>query len=134
MEMRMKKKNIILHIVSFCILCVGFVLCRFVFVDFHGMYQWSKILFYFGLLVIVASFFFKGKITPLCTSFAYLVGFAWGAILQTDGVDPGGGRTNNLWIIWTVVFICIVIISVLTELIINIKQKIKHKSDKELKN
>ena len=51
-----------------------------------------------------------------------VIGFAAGAIFQTNGTDPGGGRTNNLWIIWTVAFIGIIIVSVVLELILKKKR------------
>ena len=68
-----------------------------------------------GLIPVAISFFFKGKITPICTAFAYIVGFIAGVIFQTDGVDVGGGTTNNLWIIWVVVFVCLTLAGIICE-------------------
>ena len=64
---------------------------------------------------LAISFFFKGKITPIFTAVAYTVGFIAGAIFQTDGVDVGGGTTNNLWIIWVIVFVCLTLAGVICE-------------------
>ena len=57
----------------------------------------------------VISFFFNGKITPICTALAYIIGFSIGVLFQEDGIDVGGTATNNLWIIWSVVFVFIIL-------------------------
>lgn len=119
----MTRKNIAVHLISLCVLSVGFLLCRYVFFDIHGMYDWPLLLFLFGLLVIVLSFFAKARLVPIATSFGYTVGFLAGVVFQTDGVDPGGGSTNSLWIIWTAVFVCVVLLSVFMDLTVAVKRK-----------
>lgn len=107
----MARKNAALHLASLCVLCAGYLLCRYVFFAVHGMKQWPACLFLLGLVVLGISFFTKKKWTPLVTSFSYPIAFAIGALFQTDGTDPGGGRTNSLWAIWTVVFVCAIVLS-----------------------
>lgn len=112
----LNKKNICVHLLSLCVLCFGFVLCRYVFFEIHGMKEWPELLFGIGFVFVAISFFLKGKIMPICTSFAYIVSFVIGAIFETDGVDAGGEKTNNLWIIWTVGFICLIAIGIISEI------------------
>ncbi len=100
----LSKKNIIVHLLSLCVLCIAFILWRYVFFDIHGMKQLPVWLFVVGIVSVVISFFLKGKITPICTAAAYIIGFIAGVIFQTNGVDAGGATTNNFWIIWAVVF------------------------------
>ncbi len=119
----LNKKNILIHIVSLGILSVGFVLCRFVFLDLHGMKSWPELLFVVGLVLFAVSFFLKGKVTPFCTALAYSIGYVAGFLFQTDGVDPGGGRTNNLWFIWTGVFLGLTVVGVIADLIAAFKRK-----------
>lgn len=38
------KKNFILHLICLGILCVGYVLTRYVFFDLHGMKAWPLVL------------------------------------------------------------------------------------------
>ena len=111
----LNKKNIIVHLLSLCVLSIGFVLCRYVFFDIHGMKQLPVWLFVVGVVSMAVSFFLEGKTTPICTAVAYIVGFIAGAIFQTNGVDAGGGTTNNLWIIWAVVFVCLMIAGIIGE-------------------
>ena len=101
----LKQKNITVHVISLCVLLIGFVLARYVFLKLHNMYQWPVFLLMVGMFIIVISFFLKTKKLPVFTALAYTVGFWAGVIFQTDGVDVGGAKTNNLWIIWTIVFI-----------------------------
>jgi len=117
------KKNLILHLISLGILCLGYVLTRFVFFDLHGMKQWPLVLFLCGIIVIAISFIAKAKQVPIFTALSYIAGFTVGAIFQTDGLDAGGGKINNLWIIWTVVFVCFILASILTELLAARKKK-----------
>lgn len=103
------KRNVIIHLLSLGVLCIGFLLFRYVLFDIHGMKQFPLGLFVIGVISLVISFFFNGKITPICTAFAYIIGFSIGVLFQEDGIDAGGTATNNLWIIWSVVFVFIIL-------------------------
>ena len=46
----------------------------------------------------------KGQHLPLISANGYLAGFVAGLVFRTNGVDPGGGRTNNMWLIWLLVW------------------------------
>lgn len=119
----LNKKNIIVHFLSLCVLSIGFVLCRYVFFDIHGMKQLPVWLFVVGMVSMAVSFFLEGKTTPICTAVAYIVGFVAGAISQTNGVDAGGATTNNLWIIWAVVFVCLTLAGIICEKLIGATKK-----------
>ena len=116
------KKNLTLHLIFLGILCAGYVLARYVFFDLHGMKEWPLMLFVCGIVVIGISLIAKGKQTPIFTALSYIAGFVAGAIFQTDGLDAGSGKTNNLWIIWTVVFVCFTLASILTDLFVTRKK------------
>lgn len=103
------KRNVIIHLLSLGMLCIGFLLCRYVLFDIHSMKQFPSGLFVIGVISLVISFFFNGKITPICTAFAYIIGFSIGVLFQEDRIDLGGTATNNLWIIWSVVFVLIIL-------------------------
>ena len=119
----MKTKNRLVHLFAWLMaLCGGFVLCRYILFPMHGMREWPVVLFIAGTAVIIAAFLVKARYVPAAASVAYTPAFLIGVLFQTDGVDPGGGRTNNLWIIWTVVFIGIIIISVVLELVLKKKR------------
>ena len=49
-------------------------------------------------------------------------GFAAGLIFGVDGVDHGGGATNNWWIIWTVVFLTAIGAGIVLEIANKIKR------------
>ena len=87
------------------------------------MKQWPGILFGIVIIALVISFFLDGKITPICIALSYITGFIVGIIFQTDGIDPGGARTNNLWIIWTVVFICLTLVGIIYDKFISTAKK-----------
>ena len=131
----LNKKNIKMHLLSLFILCTGFVLCRYVFFDVHGMKQLPASLFGVGIVFLAISFFLRCKMAPIIIALAYLIGFVAGVVFGMDGIDAGGGATNNLWIIWTTVFICFSVICIITESAYSTKKRIcKSKSDKEKVN
>lgn len=109
------RKNVMLHLLSLCVLCLGFVLCRYVFFEMHGMKQWPELLFIVALVSLAVSFFAKAKTTPLLISLGYIVGFVVGVMFQTDGMDAGGAKTNSLWMIWALVFVCLIVIGMVRE-------------------
>ncbi len=127
------KKNRMIHFLSLGVLCIGFVLCRYVCFDFgiHGMKEWPEVLFGLGIIAVAVSFIRKGKIAPVCTAFSYMAGFIAGVIFQTEGEDPGGGTTNNLWFIWTVVFVCFILAGMISDQLIRSSTGERDKSGEE---
>ena len=102
------KRLLMTHLISLGVLLLSFVLCRYAFFHLHGMKEWPVDLLIAGLVVLLLSLFAKKKYVPWFTSIGYLLGFWLGIIFHSEGFDPGGGRTDNLWIIWTaVLFLCI---------------------------
>lgn len=112
----MIRKRTMIYGASLLILCAGFILCRYGFFIIHGMRDWPLILFLVALAVIGLSFLFKARVVPMATALAYSAGFAVGVIFQSNGADPGGGRTNSLWLIWTAVLIGVVAAAALGDL------------------
>ena len=120
----MKKKiRILTALLSIVLLLAGFVLTRYILFDLHGMKQWPQTLLIIGAVIVVAAWFQKSKLIPLITSVAYTVSFFAGVLFHTNSVDAGGTATNNLWIIWTVVFACFTLASIFTELLAARKKK-----------
>jgi len=113
--MKEKNKKLLVRIAPFGILLFGFVLCRFVFFGLHGMKEWPLDLFLAGLIVLTLSLITKKRIIAWFTSIGYLVGFFAGVLFHTEGFDPGGGRTDNLWQIWTVTFIVCIVAGAIAE-------------------
>ena len=113
-----KKENKALwnNLISFGILLLGFVLCRFVFFELHGMKEWPLDLWIAGTVVILASLIARKQLVPWFTAVGYLLGFFAGLIFHTEGSDPSGGRTDNLWQIWTVVFAVCILAGIIFEI------------------
>ena len=112
------------------LLCLGvsYLLCRFVFFDIHGMKDWPDLLACVSLVVLLAAIALKLRWTSAAAAFGYIFGFVLGVVFNTDGLDPGGGRTNNFWIIWTLgMLFCIV-----AGLAADIALKLKHANTRQL--
>ena len=118
----MKNKNYRQSVLlSIIILFLGYLLIRYALLDLHKMKGWPINLFVCCFVVIAICFFIKKTITPLIASISYIIGFLLGYIFQTNGVDAGGGTTNNLWIIWTITILVFIFISIIIELFVSKK-------------
>ena len=111
-----KSTNVAVHLVSAAIVVVDFLLCRYVFFDLHGMKDWPGFMLGLEIAVLAVSFLLRGQHLPLISANGYLSGFVAGLVFHSKGFDPGGGRTNNLWLIWLLVWLAVVLIGGAVEL------------------
>lgn len=98
------------------------LVCRFFMFDFHGMKQYPMILFIVSLSILIISLLLKKHLLSIISILGYVGGFLIAFIFNSDGIDAGGGRTNNLWIIWTVTMLTCIIIGIAVEVIIHQKK------------
>lgn len=73
------------------------------------MIQWTNILTIVSLTIIIIASLLGRRISAIATVLGYIGGFALPMLFNSDGVDPGGGRWNNAWIIWILVYIIIIL-------------------------
>ena len=104
-------------VTAIAVLFVSFLLCRFTFLDLHGSYQYPVFLLLAGIAAAIIAAIFDGYKVMICTVIGYIGGFAFGIMLGVDGIDQGGGATNNWWVLWTVSFIALIIAGVIWELL-----------------
>ena len=112
------KPLLLSHLYSLSALLTGFVICRYVFFDLHGMKEWPLDLLILGLVVLLISLLAGKKYFPWFASCGYHIGFWLGVIFHAEGFDPGGGRTDNLWQIWTIVFVVCILAGVVLEVVV----------------
>lgn len=117
------QKRTVVFLISASLLCAGYVLARYVLFDLHGMKQWPFTLLVIGAIIAGISFVMNARLAPMVTGAAYSVSFLMAALMQTDSVDAGGMRTNNLWIIWTGVFLFLTAAGIVAELAVSAKNK-----------
>ncbi len=90
----------------------------------HGRSDAPIIVAIFGVIALIISYVFKLNLLTLVSTFGYIIAFLLGVIFQTNGVDGGGGATNNLWQIWLISYWVFLGLG----FIVNIILKKKHKS------
>jgi len=86
------------------LLGISYWLCRYTFFEMHGMKQWPNLLAILSIAILVIATIFGNRIISATTVIGYMGGFILAMTFNTDGIDPGGGRTNNAWIIWGTIF------------------------------
>lgn len=111
-----KKKGFYLLCLMF--LAVSYVLCRFTFFPLHGMHAFPNYLFLFGLVVLILAILLKSPGRMIAASVGYLLSFGLAFLFHTEGTDPGGGKTDNLWIFWSVCYLFILLAGLLADIIL----------------
>lgn len=116
-----------MQIILFVWLWVSYFLCRYVAFDIHGMKSFPKNLAILGTIFCILSFLSKSKLnfTYIFTCLGYGITFILGVIFQTDGYDPGGGRTNSLWKIWFLSYAGLILLGMLTDFYCRMRTKSK---------
>ena len=99
--MKNKSQNLLWVLV----LVGSFLLCRFGLFSLHGMKQWPVLLAVVGLLVLLAAMALHCRRLTVAASLGYLFGFGVALLFHREGTDPGGGRTDSLWLIWTAFYL-----------------------------
>jgi hypothetical protein len=117
------KSKILWGISMLVLFGVSYWLCRYAFFQMHGMKQWPNLLAVVGITILVVATLFGYRIIPVASLVGYLGGFILAMILSTDGVDQGGGRTNNAWIIWGTIFVLSILIGLILSCIFKNKSK-----------
>jgi hypothetical protein len=117
------KSKILWGISMLVLFGVSYWLCRYAFFQMHGMKQWPNLLAVVGITILVVAALFGNRIIPVASLVGYLGGFILAMILSTDGVDQGGGRTNNAWIIWGTIFVLSILIGLILSCIFKNKPK-----------
>ncbi len=96
--------------VSLLMLTGEYLLVRGPLFYLHGMMQWPQILALAAAAGILLSVGLDLKNLDLFSAAGYGCGFMAGLLFHQYGTDPGGSRTDNLWLIWATMlltFMCI---------------------------
>ena len=96
--------------VSLLVLAGEYLLVRGPLFYLHGMMQWPQILALAAAAGILLSVGLDLKNLDLFSAAGYGCGFLAGLLFHQYGTDPGGGRTDNLWLIWTSVLLLFMIL------------------------
>ncbi len=119
----MSKKKAFQFFLSATCLAAAYFLSRFGLFSFHEMKQWPAVLAVTGIAVLAIAARFGCRIASATTVAGYLVGFFLGLWLGKEGTDPGGGRADSGWIIWTFIFLLGILCGFLADWIFQKKQK-----------
>lgn len=105
-------KSRMVGLVSLAVLAGAFLVVRFPLLFFHGMKEWPLDLFAAGAVIIALSGIILGaKRLPALTAAGYILGFVAGSVFRWDSTLG----YDNLWIIWTGVFLVLILAGVVAE-------------------
>ena len=120
----MKKR--IVGIASLLVLIGSYLMFRYPLLGWHGMKEWPFDLLIPGVIAaLIAGIILGKRIVPVFTAAGYILGFFGGLLFQSDYYDIGGGRLNNMWIIWTLTYLAVIAAGIIAEIINGIMSKKK---------
>ena len=118
----MNRKKLLSPLAFIIYFALSYYFCNIILAHTHGMKDWSNLLAAVSFIVLIIALIFKKKFIALMSVVGYSGGYLIGLIFNSDGVDPGGGTTNNFWLIWTAVVIVSIIAGPVIEFIVALIQ------------
>lgn len=115
-------KSILWAFVTLIVFGMSYWFCQFFMFDMHGMKQLPTLLGIVTFVVLVLSLILKKYWISATTDLGYIGGFVTALLFNSDGVDAGGARTNNLWIIWTAILLACIVTGLVIEIAVNQKK------------
>ena len=108
-------------------LFVSYLICDRIYYLLHNN-DWSVVLFWFGMVVILIAAFSGAKKVMICTVAGYVISFIAGIVFnfEYDSVVIDGvvmERNYTAWQIWTVMFLVLIIAGIVWEIIGNTMKK-----------
>ncbi len=125
----MKKYNFLWIASSISLFVIFYIICRFITFDIHQMKEGPLIVALAGIIILPITYIFKLNFTTITATLGYIIAYIIGVIFNTNGVDPSGGTTNNLWIIWIISYWIFIGLGILIDIIFKYKTKNKLKGE-----
>ncbi|HZK10108.1 MAG TPA: hypothetical protein VFD08_03460 [Clostridia bacterium] len=85
---------------------LSYLLVRYGLFFLHGMKDWPLVLGFFGFLCLLLALYKDKKKMQLLCLVGYSLSFFLAKLFSSTSYDQGGGRLDNTWIIWTVLYFC----------------------------
>ena len=105
------------------VLCIGFLITRFPLFSLIGSYDWLRVMALLSGATICLFSLTGRELAANVAPLSYAVTYVAAHYLSTDGQDPGGARTNNAWLLWTVFHIAVTAAAYLLGRMFHVKRK-----------
>lgn len=123
--MKWKKKWVLfLPLVFLVSLCI---ILDYLYEQSFGPVSFPSLMCQFGCVVCLIATILKARLIQWFTAGSFLVGYFFGVVFWSEGLDPGGGRTNNFWVIWATVYMIGIMVGIMVEIVIGIKKWYTHR-------
>lgn len=118
------KKNRKVNIAALLLMGVFCLVFRVPLFSWHGMKDFPIYLLLAGAIAIILSDLLNCYIyISLFTCVGYVAGFFCGCLFRESTFDPGGGRLDNMWLIWVQSYGASMLAGILIEILGRHKRK-----------
>ena len=120
MEKQIRRSGILLGI-----LVLSFLVCRIFLFDWIASYDMHHLMALIAAALTVVFVLSDRRLCSRVSVLAYPVSYVLAHLFHSEGVDPGGGRTDNAWLLWIFSYISLVILAWIIEKLFHVKHRRK---------
>lgn len=117
------KNRTSISIILFISEIIIFVITRFIYIDMHKMYDFSEMMaLVSGSLACL--FILENRLLSATLSvYSNLLGFLIGLVFNHNYMDVNGISLNNMWIIWLISYIIVILLGMVIERLFHVKHR-----------
>lgn len=86
-------------------LVLSYLLVRYGLFSLHGMKAWPPLMALLALALLELALYKNKKRMQVFLVAAYSLTFLGAKLFSTKAYDPGGGRLDNIWVLWSVSYL-----------------------------
>ncbi len=118
MEKQIRRSGILLGI-----LILSFLVCRVFLFGWISSYDMHRMMAMIAAALTIVFVLLDRRFSPWATVLAHPATYVLAHLLHSEGVDPGGGRTDNAWWIWIVSYVAIVTVVWIVEKLFHVEHR-----------
>lgn len=114
-------RKIKISVFLFIVIIINYIITRFIYIDTHKMIDFSNTMSLLSTSLTCLFILSDKELVSLFTSIGNLISFYIGLATYTIEYDVITGSTNNLWLIWLISYILIVLLGMLIDRVFHVK-------------
>lgn len=118
----MKNKTIV-SIVLFISQIVIYIITRFLSIIMHNMKDFSEMMALVSCAITCILILENKLFSASVAVYGSLIGFIIGLLFNTSYLDMNGSNMNNMWLIWLISYIIVVLLGMVIERLFHVKHR-----------
>lgn len=112
-----------ISIILFISEIIIFIITRFLYIDSHNMKDFSEIMALLSCAITCILILENKLFSASVAVYGNLIGFIIGLLFNTSYLDMNGSNMNNMWLIWLISYIIVVLLGMVIERLFHVKHR-----------